>query len=528
MVLALAQRIPRTCLFAAALVMGWMAAATPCAADEFTQRVNDIYKSIQQDKRSDLVLLPLMAKIQPGPFGDEDDLDAALMTPASTRWTKALEWAMAEPQRAVIEAVKKVTAEENLKLAYAFAQPYGSDVVDPDLVGSKMYTELGEPPTLAMADFLYLPAVSGTFRLLQVEATRLQAEGKPAEALDIMMASLHFARQIADREFLKEKAEGLGNMYLAIMRLRDIVYLDSKLETPKLTAENLRDLIRRLQDNRACLSVDKIQLPRGDQIAAEQMISRVFLARSGANPETFAPALARIGARNRPLRLFSESAKWDALRTLHANDMATREQLANVFNDWNKRWKLDPFDAMLKLETDYRKMDKTRFAMIDLILGSDMEVLFIVRRLIEVEVVGTRQALAMQGFHLQQRTFPLALTAVRPTFMTKLDLDPFDVTRKNNLQFFVPMRDRPAGPNEAPKPHEMEVFPDIPGPIKWAAFSVRLRDDGFVIYSVGPDGQNNGCRKATGMIENDKGDYLYWPPVISLLRQNLTESGRLK
>lgn len=505
--------------------------AAPARADEFSQRLNDYYKAIQSDKRSDVVLLPLLAKMQPAPEAVDAEIKAMLLPASSAGWSRVQEWAMAQPQRDLVEAVKKVTSEDNPRLAWAFGQPYGSDAADPDTVIAKMYTELGDPPALATADFLYLPAIDALFCLLHVEATRLQNEGKPFEAMETMFRCLMLARQIADREFLTEKLVGMTNMYNALTRLRDIAYVDSRAETPKLTAENIRDILRRLRDDRAALTVERIRLPRGDNLAAEQIISRVYDPRGGPNAERFAPTLARIASRGRPMRMFSESAKWEALRPLSGNDLAAREALGNVFNDWAKRWDLEWNDPILKLTPDYQKLDKTRFAMIDMVVG-DVGRLFPVRRSIVTEVICTRTALAMYGQFLQHRAYPRDIAAVRPVFLQKIDWDPWDQNKppKLTLEFFVPMRDRPGGPNEPPKPHEIEVFPDLPAPtaVRWPSFSVRLRDDTFVMYSTGPDGQRNGMRKATGMVEDEKGDYLAWPPVLSLLRQNLVESGRLK
>ena len=50
---------------------------------------------------------------------------------------------------------------------------------DPEMVMAKMYSELGDPPLLLGAEFLYLPKVEQLFSLLQIEATRLQSTGDP-------------------------------------------------------------------------------------------------------------------------------------------------------------------------------------------------------------------------------------------------------------------------------------------------------------------------------------------------------------
>jgi hypothetical protein len=119
-----------------------------------------------------------------------------------------------------------------------------------------------------------------------------------------------------------------------------------------------------------------------------------------------------------------------------------------------------------------------------------------------------------------------------------MDRDPFS-RKSDKLGFFVPIRDfqaaldnlqvaetlrdkRVIDPNA---PHTIRVFPSMMGNT-YPNFEIPLRADTFVLYSAGPDGNTNGMFLATQMIEDNKGDYLLWPPVISLLRKNLQDTGK--
>ncbi len=501
-------------------------APAPVQADEFIDRANALYKSIQPDRSSDAVLLPLLAKMQPVPAAVAKPLDAALLPATSASWSEITAWSTAQPQKDVLEGLKKVTEEMDWKKAYGFAQPYGADKTNPDIVNLGLYTELGDPATLAGAEFKFLPALTALFCLTQVEATRLQAEGKPNDALDVLIRAVFFARQLADREFFREKYFGLEMFELGLKRIRDVAYVDLRSESPKLTAEQYRDAIRRLRERDGILGIDRLRLPQADAIAADQLLSRIFDRSGQPNPEMFASTLARIGSKDRPLRIFSESAKWEGIRGLHANQTASATKLSGVFKDWETRWQMDPFAPSLRLSSEYQKLSKTQYAAIDRIVG-DISRQFEIRRMLKVEAAGTRSALALAGFRTLNGSFPPSLDATRPTFLRPqdLDLDPLDPRKQSNLRYFVPGT-RMAGAGSADTV-QMTVFPEILGQ-KFEQFVIPIDSSQFVLFSVGPDGLPNSARRATQMTRDDNGDYVVWPSTLSLVRQRLTEQGRLK
>ena len=498
-----------------------IAAVAPQArADDFVDRVDSYYKDVAASQRSDTVLLPLLVKVAAPPAAVASVNSAALLPASSASFVAASAWATAEPQKDALEALKKVTSQTEWKKAFAFAQPYSFAAVDPDLVIANAYTFLGDPPTLASARHLYLPLLNQLASLVHVEATRLAAEGKPADALDLVIRLTFLARSMADRAFMQEQTWGYDTMVLGLQRLRDIAYVDSRSANPVLTPDQLKDITERLQDRAGLMGTDRLLLPRGDKVAAEQIISQLFIPRGGPNPDTFGRSLARIGSKERPLRLFSETARWDGVLKLHANELDARAQLEAIYNDWAKRWQLSPFEPIQRAPSDYSRLDKTRYAALDAVLG-DLGVLTTRRLELRAEMAATRTALGMYAFARANRTFPRDITAIRPSFLAKMDADPFSPEGKNP-EFFVPIRDALKRPNEDPKPHEIQIFPATGDP-----FAVSLRDDQFVIFLIGSDRAANNARKATQMVEDRAGDFLVWPPVLSLVRQNLTETGRL-
>lgn len=493
-------------------------------ADEFVDRVNDRYKVIQQDKRSDLIILPILHKLEAVPASVADPLPASLMTTASANWPAVETWCKAKPQTAALEALKKITSEDDYRKAWAFGQPYGASAVPPEYIDMGLYTELGENPTLASAEFKYLPVIRKFEILVHVEATRLLAEGKGNDALELMRRWVYFAAQIADRQFLKEKTLGMEMMTLGYQRMRDLAYTDSRSEKPTMTPEGIRDVIQKISLARTPIAIERITLPQAERDAGLQLVARTFVAGAKADTVRFPNTFAVVAAGNRPLRRFSENAKWDGIRALHANTADTTKAVNDVFGDWEHRWELRTGDPLLDLATDYQQLDKVKFAMADLVLG-DLGSLFPIRAQLRAEAVGTRGALAVQGFKILQRSFPPSLEGTTPAILPTLRIlvDPFDKNLKEDtakrVQYFRPTKD-------TPKEHTIRLFPKVAG-ISYPNFEIKLREDNFVLYSAGPDGVHNGMSLATQMTADVKGDYLIWPPMLSLVRQNLSEQGKL-
>ncbi|MFN0012719.1 MAG: hypothetical protein ACKVS8_13865 [Phycisphaerales bacterium] len=507
-------------LFGKVLALASVLVAGAARADEQLDRVNAPFKVIPQDKRSDSVLLPVLITTSEAPAGLLNQINVALLPASSAPFKDAAAWAQGDPQKATLAALAKVSVERDWKKAYAFGQPYGFDGVDPDLVIAGAYTDLGDPAAIAAARHLYMPLLDRLRSLAHVEATRLAAEGKPDEAVKVLTDLVLFARQMCDRAFLVEQRWGYETMILGLHRARDVAYLDSRSGEPKMVPAAIREQLDRLMDRAKVIGSERLTLPRGDGVGAEQTLGRIFVRGAGPNASTYARTLGRVGSRQRPLRLFSESAKWDVMAAASAGDSETREALNGLVKDWSTRWQLTLFDPILKTPTAYEKLDKVRFAALDATVG-DVGVLFGLRTQMLCELAGMRASLAMHAFWRANRSFPRDIGAVRPTFIDKLDNDPYLKDAKP-VSFFVPMRDTTRQGNE-PRPHEIRVVIGDPYP----SFSVQLNDENFVMYAAGPDGVPNQCRVA-GQTSEDRGsDYLLWPPVLSLARQHLADTNKL-
>ncbi|MGE3109877.1 MAG: hypothetical protein AB7G11_08175 [Phycisphaerales bacterium] len=522
-------------LLALVALASWLLALAPAGtarADDYLDRVNAMFRGIPDSNRSDLVVLPVLANMQPAPAEIRDTEFAMLVTTSHPAWGTLEAWAKAEPQQAVIKAIHDVTREEDFRKAMVFAQGYGVEAVasNPEFIEKGMYTDLGEPPTLAAAKHLYLPAIKRAMILGHIEATRLLAAGDPKGAIDLLFDFLYFARQFADRPFLEEKHLGMQNVRETLVRIRDVAYQDSRAEKRALKADDIKNWIKRLDPEKGYVSVDRLRLPEANLIAAEQLVHRVMIKAQGVNDEVFSATLARISGGDKPLRILSESAYWDRVKRQHADYYTTMDQLigkqadGGIRADWNRLWALDPFDPLLRRPSAFaaRILNGDRFAVLRLTLDG-IDDLFPLRMALRAEISGTRVSLGIYGYYIQTNgSWPRDITSIRPEFMSVVDLDPYNARKRNRLDFFVPTRERPPhGPRGEEIPFELRVWP-----VGRPNFSIRLRSDQFVLYSVGPNDQNDLGTDATQGDTSADGDYLMWPPVISLVRKYLQDQGQ--
>ncbi len=505
--------------------------ALPCLtrADEYTDRANRLANdaAVAESARSDLVMLPVLADMDKPPAVLRTQGRAALLGSQGPGWTECAEWAQKPNQKKVLEALDKVTKEEDRKKAYAFGQPYGVEGVSVELVAKEMYTDLGDPPLLAAAKILYMPAMENAGILCQVEASRLFAAGDGKGAMKVLVDWLFFCRQMADRPMMQEKKWAMESMRDAIERMRDLVYLDIGAEKHALDVDTLRKTNDRLTEikrgKRGFLQLDKMRMPEADFIAREQLVKKIMDEQGRPSETTFAPFMARAGATQRPLKLFSAAAFWEQARAGHAGEKETTKMLKGLHDDWARRWDLPPFDKYVVTASDYRKyvQTSTKYAVLNEAFN-DFDAIVALRQQLKCELAGTRMSIGVYGYFLRQKAFPSGLAACNPEFIDGLDKDPYSPPpRSADIQYLVPSKRDDEG---RLKPHVINLYPPPPAPEFSRAFDDRM----YIIYSVGPDGLGDSVVYATQTRTGVRGDYLLFPPTISLYRQRLAEKDELK
>lgn len=516
---------------ASAVVVASMSLASPAAkADEFLDRLNATLADVRPQQRSDLVLLPLLAKMQAPPSAFTRLESLAPLYPGSAAMAELAAWASAPTQKAIVDAIATVTKEDDYRKAMAFAQPYGVEGVPVEMVAARLYTEVGDPPTLAAAKFYYLDAIRTVEVLAHAEAIRRTGEGDAIGAIKLLSDWTFFCRQMADRRFYREVSWAYDAMIAAQERIRDLAYWDSK-NKKSLEQEAQRDqlpgVVARLDESGGYLDISRLRLPVGDRMGSEQAVARVYQPRGGVDPNVFASTMSRMGSSEYPLRLFGESARWQAVAGTQKNWFEVNDQLPKLYGDWELRWRLDPFDKLMEKPFVYAALDRAGYAVLDA-TAPDMGRLFTLRQQLQVEIAGTRQALAILAYTSYTKGFPPLISSVRPRWIKTLSVDPYNPNRARGavppLEYFVPVRDQKVSARGETKPHEVKVF--VAG---GSNFDLKFRDDQFLLYSTGRDGANNYAARVDNRPDAGVGtDYLIWPPVQSLYRQHLMDLGQIK
>ena len=494
----------------------------------WVDRANATYDDIVESRHSEDIILPTLTRLAEPPLGVETVEKAQMMFVGMRGWSRAEAWATSAESKAVLEALDRATVGDTYDTAMAFALPYGVDGVSVDLIRNGLYSDLGDPPLLAGATHLYMSRFEDLRCLVHIEATRLRGEGRIVDAMDLLIDLAQFGYQIADRETLKESRWGYRTMADAIARVRDIAYLDFK-DKRTVDLDGMKDVIDRLDPQSGPIRLDRLNFPRVNRLAAEQLIEVLYEERGGVDQNRFVATMVRLATSDRPLRRFSAASRFEANMGNQQDWFDIDDVLKDVFADWEKKWELDRFDPVLALpfawETDIVGDDTL---VVTVGVGGDMSELFDLRELVDLERVGTRQSLGLVGRFYVAGSFAPRIDGIRPRWVDRLEDDPLNTSRAGGrmppMRYFRPVTDYFLADERAEKqPHTMQLFPG-----DGTNFEVTLYDDQFLLYSTGANGvDDNGFRLSVDA-QSLVGDYLIWPPMLGLHREHLRQIGELE
>lgn len=501
----------------------------PALAQNRVAIVNALYDSIRPEDRSDRIILPAVAQMRPPPPGVDTISKARRQFVGSSVWDAASVWATEPAQIAVLEKLDEITRETDYRVAMAFGQPYGVDQLeDIDLIEAELYTELdvAGSPLLAGARSLYLDKITWVGCLVHVEATRRANEGDLEGALDVMGDWIFFARQIADREFAIEMRWGMIWMIDGLERSRDIVYEDFQGDRvlagqPGVIGAFIDRLAERTREGQqAYLGIERLTLPRADRLAGLQLIETV-LTDSGGASSAFGSTMAALASGGRPMRQFAEIPRWSEISSFQPTTSIATALLEGVYNDMNARWDLhDPFDPIMSQPFQLTSV-ASRLTVVVPVTMKPLEGLFDLIQWLRTETIGTRQALGLVAYSYRYGAFAPSATSIRPVWLVELAPDPLrapDRGLRPPMQYFVPGRDTPGAT------HTMSILTS-----EGFNFSKSFKSDAFIVYSVGTDSQPNWAKEVQNTMDIVFGaDYLIWPPLLSLTREELRRRGDLR
>lgn len=511
---------------AAAAVLVLCLAGSALGQEAYLDTLNKRPREYKTDQRSENTLLPALAKLQEPPVEVRADFEAGpawiLMDPSVTsRWEKAKAWEMAESQQAAIKALRDaIRKDDKVEPRRGFGLSYGATADAREAVKLDLYADLGdENPTIAEAKLKYLPRLQWLEQLVHVHASRLVAEGKCGEAVNSLIDLTYLGRQMTDRELFDEVKFGMRVMTTGLSRIRDVLFVDY-MGDRKITQDELKAIIPILQED-GMLGIGRIRLPGGEQVAIDQMIARAYGSGEQADATKVGPMMATVASRGFPLRIFNESARWAAAASSLGTKSEMQAQLKDVWGDWSARWALETFSNRLRATPSYALLNKNKYAIVALL--PDMNELFDMRLMLQAEAVGTRYAIGHLGYFYQHKSYGRTIISPRPDWIKSKEADPFNPQDRALGGEYPPYFLRPMTADTKNQPLSIKVITGT-----GYNFDISLRDDVWVIYSVGSDNSDSGGRRYQNTYKRAAADYLIWPPVDSLTRKYLKDSGSLK
>ena len=472
------------------LVTGLAVMLCPLAAlaadpiDEVLRELNET-RSVRgsKDIKSYPVLFEAYLNLEPPPTEVGVGFNHNTIHPGMADWEAVSGWAESNPE--MVQAI--LTCEDKT----LFGLPYGSANVESKYRQAGLVAEVGAEGSLRNNRFPYLHAVDVISAFATAEVYRLFESGDIQEGLDLAIANIFVLRQCCDREFLAEQLHSIAMLTEALANLRDMFYV-------------YRDEIT--ADQYAAISIEKLPflrpdrsrlfMPEGDRVVSDALIQEVFDSRGQADRELFARTFAAIQSKDAPLTRFGAARRWAKVAEVHDSEEASLDRLRLVYDDWWRRWRVQEYDPILSVPTQFERTNRIRFAAV-IYSMQNIEELFGVRNELLAAVYGTAMAAGVAGYYSNYGTYPADSDMTYAQFVRKRsDRDPFDME-------FLPFKYYMTTSRTAIDTLSGRVF---------------LEADYGVLYSKGKDHDDDRGEEHTD--DGAAGDIVMWPPMKAMLREN--------
>ena len=416
----------------------------------------------------------------PMPIGPQ--FNHTTVHPGMDRWGEVAGWA--ESNQALVEAV--INAQDRAM----FGLPYGRSEVSADYQTARLYAEIAVDGDLRRSAYPYLEAVDTIATLCIAEAYRRMEAGESNQSLQLMVGYLFMLRSTCDREFMNEVFYSIAMLNEALANLRDVVWVYMDKISPAELAEIAMDHIPFLRPDR-----NRLFMPEGDRTIAASLIRSIFDEATGQpDRDAFARTFAGIQAASEPFTRFGAMRRWRLIADIHDSRESSLNRLNLVYDDWWRRWRVQEYDPILAIPTQFSRTNPIRFAAVVFAL-QNLQDLFGVRNELVSAVNGTAVALGTAGYLRSLGRYPSETTPMFATFIRKRsDTDPFEPTfaRLRFLSSNQPRTiDTPYGRVELPR--------NVP-----------------LVYSRGRNLEDD--RASLHSDDGVVGDILYWPPMKALQR----------
>jgi len=402
--------------------------------------------------------------------------------PKMEEWSKVSGWAESNPKMAAAVLKCKDKTINGL--------PYGREKLDARYIKANIVADIGVDNSLRSNQFLYLDAVDTIAAFITAECYRLMEASKAQEALDLAVAHMFVVRQLCDREFVAEKLHCIALLSDVMSNLRDLFYLYQDRITGDQYAKIGIQEIPFLRPDRS-----RLFMPEGDRVVSEALIKEVFTGRTGeADPQKFTDAFAQVQSKDAPLTRFGAAKRWQMIAAIHGSLDASLARLTLIYDDWWRRWRVDAYDDILSVPTQFDRTNAIRYAAV-LYSLQDVATVFNVRNQLVAEVNGTAVAAGLCAYKKTFNTYPNDAEKIYTSYMRKRsDIDPYNKT---------------LGPLEYEQVSTRKAI-DADGNRVW------VEPEEALLWGIGRDNADNRADRHSD--DGADGDVVLWPPLKSLQR----------
>lgn len=437
--------------------------------------------------KSYTVLFDAYLKMSDPPMQVGAAFNLTTIHPDMSGWERVSAWAESNPDMA--KAILEARSRRIVGL------PYGRDGVPATYQASGLVADVAAGGDLRRNDFPYLDALETISAYAWAEVYRLMEHGQIQEGLDLATAHLAVTRQFCDREFLVEKRASILLLIDALSNMRDVFYK----YIDQISSDQFRTVaiseIPFLRPDRNALF-----MPEGDRVVSEALITEVFDSRGLADREKFTSTFAELQSRDEPLTRFGAARRWAMIAEVHDSLDASLERLTLVYDDWWRRWRIQEYDPILDIPTQFSRTNPIRYAAV-MYSMEDIEHLFDIRKELVVAVNGTAVSAGLCGYYRTFERFPRDNKLAYAQFMRKSsDVDPYDRSYEHLRYIMVDRR------------HAV----DTPHGRLW------IEPGQGIVYSRGQNLTDD--RAAQHTYDGIEGDIVVWPPIRAIAR----EQGRLR
>jgi hypothetical protein len=436
-----------------------------------------------EQSKSYKVLFDAYLKLPPPPTPVGEGFNLTTIHPRMHDWQAVADWA--ESGQGMAEAIIACRRKNILGL------PYGENEVPSAYRTAGLTAVVGAGGSLRRTEFPYMAAIEVIAAFTTAEVYRRMEARDTAGALELAVSFNWVLRQLCDREFHREKLPAIWMLTDALATLRDVMYLYQESITP----EQFRELswwdIPALRPGR-----DRLQIPEGDRIVSEALLEEVFDNRDQADPDLFAATFAAIQSADSPLTRFGAARRWRNIALVHGSLEASKVRLKLIYDDWWRRWRVQEYDPILDIETQFARTNPVRYAAV-IYSMEDIEEVFGARNRLVASVNGTALAAGLCAYRRTFAVYPDDKEKLYGQFVRKriTDFDPFD-------QEYGPLRYALLS---------RRVSTDTPNGRLW------VEAGECALYSLGEDHTDD--RAAAHDPEAGADDYVFWPPIRALSRE---------